>query len=579
MKSTAILNRFKRIFNSHFLNSYLLLAVCLFGFSRVQAQTKQPLGGGAWGEKGNLFTWSLSSDSVLTIEGSGPMPLDSTILNNPKPPEYYYVDQLIPWYERFSAIKTVVINKDITSICMYAFYGCNNLVSITIPNSVNSIGRFAFSDCNRLPSIVIPEKVASIGTQAFRRCYNLTSIFVRNPTPPTVGALAFEFVPNTAKLYIINGQDSISSKEAYKKAPFWERFSANITAFVAKLHITLSSPDVWLSSTGDTIRLSTGATGDTIRLTTGDTIRLSAELWPKDADSSTATRDDSILIWSSADSLIAVVSDSNLVTVAGDLQKYNVKEKDVYIKVETKSGKIADSCLVRVIKSNVAALSSLYVNKGALVPPFDPDNTEYTVVVANSVSDITVEAEAANHPKATVSANSTWSLKVGENVLTVRVTAENGDTRDYTVRVTRQPNNNAALRDLTISSGKLIPLIPEFHSMRTDYTAVVANSVSEIRVNAVATREGAAVSAADSTWSLKVGDNRLTVTVTAEDGGYTADYTVKVRRQSSDVALERNIIVIDSVSNDTTILAGSDNGFDYAGSVPNSVSTVRVVVK
>jgi hypothetical protein len=82
------------------------------------------------------------------------------------------------------------------------------------------------------------------------------SSFVRNP-PPAVGALAFEFVPNIAKLYIINGQDSISSiKKACEEDPFRKRFSGSITAFVAKLHITLPPSDVWLSSTGDTIRLS-----------------------------------------------------------------------------------------------------------------------------------------------------------------------------------------------------------------------------------------------------------------------------------------------------------------------------------
>jgi hypothetical protein len=38
----------------------------------------------------------------------------------------------------------------VTSIGEYAFYGCTNLIAITIPISVTSIGNLAFSYCTSL---------------------------------------------------------------------------------------------------------------------------------------------------------------------------------------------------------------------------------------------------------------------------------------------------------------------------------------------------------------------------------------------------------------------------------------------
>jgi len=55
-------------------------------------------------------------------------------------------------------IPSVYDGKPVTSIGMYAFYGCSRLTSIIIPNGVTSIGKYAFKDRSSLTSIIIPNR-------------------------------------------------------------------------------------------------------------------------------------------------------------------------------------------------------------------------------------------------------------------------------------------------------------------------------------------------------------------------------------------------------------------------------------
>jgi hypothetical protein len=86
-----------------------------------------------------------------------------------------------------------------------------------------------------------------------------------------------------------------------------------------------------------------------------------------------------------------------------------------------------------------ATLSALQVSAGNLQPAFSPEITEYTVVVANGVEEITVTARAASAAAAIYnSAQSAATLSAGNiTPLTVRVSAANGGTKTYTLNVRR----------------------------------------------------------------------------------------------------------------------------------------------
>lgn len=104
----------------------------------------------ASGKCGENLTWALTDDGVLTISGTGEM------TDYPNFPD-------VPWYDDREKIVTAVIEPGVTNICRFAFFGCKNLTSVTIPEGVTSIGSYAFNACN-LTSMEIPASVTAIGT-------------------------------------------------------------------------------------------------------------------------------------------------------------------------------------------------------------------------------------------------------------------------------------------------------------------------------------------------------------------------------------------------------------------------------
>lgn len=83
-------------------------------------------------------------------------------------------------------------------------------------------------------------------------------------------------------------------------------------------------------------------------------------------------------------------------------------------------------------KSGNNALSSLTVSAGTLTPAFDPAVTEYTLSLPQGTEKLTLTATPSDS-NATVQGDGELTLQEGENTLPLVVTAENGDTKTYTV--------------------------------------------------------------------------------------------------------------------------------------------------
>ena len=149
------------------------------------------------GKCGDNLQWSLSSDGVLTIDGTGRM--------------YYFSLSSAPWSNYSDNIKTVIVNYGTTYIGSYAFYGCSSLTSVSIPDSVTSIGEQAFNGCSSLASISIPKYVTSIDYGTFAYCTSLTSINIPESVT-SIGDYAFEWC---SVLTSISIPDSVTSIGTY----------------------------------------------------------------------------------------------------------------------------------------------------------------------------------------------------------------------------------------------------------------------------------------------------------------------------------------------------------------------------
>ncbi len=103
-------------------------------------------------------------------------------------------------------LTSITIPNSVTSIGSSVFTGCSGLISITIPNSVTSIGENAFAGCSSLTNVTIPNSITNIGVSAFVDCKSLTSISIPESVT-SIGETAF----NGAGLKSITIPSSVNS--------------------------------------------------------------------------------------------------------------------------------------------------------------------------------------------------------------------------------------------------------------------------------------------------------------------------------------------------------------------------------
>lgn len=95
-------------------------------------------------------------------------------------------------------------------------------------------------------------------------------------------------------------------------------------------------------------------------------------------------------------------------------------------------------------------LKSFSISGLSLTPVFQGATTKYSVVVSNSIRSINVSAAAVSS-KSMVSGTGNYSLAVGNNTINVKCRSQSGDTRTYTINVSRQAASEAGT-EVTLSS-------------------------------------------------------------------------------------------------------------------------------
>lgn len=68
----------------------------------------------------------------------------------------------------------IIVQEGVEELCDYAFEGCHNVTSVTLPSSLKTIGGRVFSGCESLLTLNIPVNVEEIGGNAFPEVEELT---------------------------------------------------------------------------------------------------------------------------------------------------------------------------------------------------------------------------------------------------------------------------------------------------------------------------------------------------------------------------------------------------------------------
>jgi hypothetical protein len=111
-------------------------------------------------------------------------------------------------------LSSVTIPDGVTTLNANIFSGCYNLLKVNIPEGLTTINGSVFRDCYCLLNITIPNSVTSINSQVFYNCYSLRKIRFEGTTPPTVAdSAAFSNVPTDCVISV-----PVGSLDAYKTA-------------------------------------------------------------------------------------------------------------------------------------------------------------------------------------------------------------------------------------------------------------------------------------------------------------------------------------------------------------------------
>ena len=177
----------------------------------------------SWGKCGDNVIYTYDKETKkLVISGTGSMNNGSAYNSS-------------PFYD--SDVKTIVIEKGVTTIGDYAFYSCKSLKKIVIPDGVTSIGKYAFYDCinlsnvsisgsvksikkaafaycSSLKKIVIPDGVTSIGIDAFAYCTSITDVSMGSSVK-SIKECAFMNCKSLEKIVIPDGVENIDGFAFY----------------------------------------------------------------------------------------------------------------------------------------------------------------------------------------------------------------------------------------------------------------------------------------------------------------------------------------------------------------------------
>ena len=194
----------------------------------------------------------------------------------------------------------------------------------------------------------------------------------------------------------------------------------------------------------------------------------------------------------------------------------------------------------------ISTLATLTISAGSLSPAFSSGTTSYNIAVTNAITGIAITPTASDATESikvngtTVnsgSASALIPLAAGINTINTVVTAQDGNSKTYTVMVSRPASLNTGINDLRLSTGYLTRMGNT--DTLTSTLGVSSNNVSvfvtPVNANSTIKVNGQSTSANmfSSPIALGSGVTSIPVEITAEDGITKRILTLRITRTGS----------------------------------------------
>ena len=204
-----------------------------------------------------------------------------------------------------------------------------------------------------------------------------------------------------------------------------------------------------------------------------------------------------------------------------------------------------------ILPSNDNNLKSLKIMNAKI--NFSKENTFYDIKVLGNVDSVTItsvlNSDMAHYLE--WSSEKSVDLDYGLNEFNIKIVAENGDIKTYTLNITRvdERDTDNDLSDIIISSGKI-----NFNSSILEYIVNVDSEVDNITINPKSVSQKALVNVKGPK-KLDYGNNDYQIEVTAENGNVKV-YKLLVIRNMKGTKLS-NVALLESLT-----IYGYDIEFD-----------------
>jgi len=213
---------------------------------------------------------------------------------------------------------------------------------------------------------------------------------------------------------------------------------------------------------------------------------------------------------------------------------YNPYEKEIPVSFSNIRVNISDE----VYEENNASDDNAYLEILRLgveetSPAFNKTINEYIAIVDTSINSLNIMAIPENKD-AEVEIIGNDNLKTGLNTIKINITSKDKSKKNtYTIRVTKTNNIQTANVNLESIEIENAILFPDFSNNITNYSANIPNKITKPKILALPEHTKATVLITGED-NLKIGDNKISITVTAEDKITKKAYIINAYRMTEE---------------------------------------------